>query len=194
MKVVRQLSDEKVLREKLVKREAELKRGCKDDEAELEILYSLEIGLKREANTLLDLHMTGVIDRDSLQERMAVVREKQAGIAKSKAEVTARLARSESGPGSEEAMKRLCAIARVGLPLATFEEKRMFLEGMDISLHLDGNKVTVTGLITDRTLTIADNANRERAQSQSEIALDVLRTSPARVIFLLFRDGLLATS
>jgi site-specific DNA recombinase len=153
--VVRQLSDEKVLSEKLVELEAGRRRGRKDDEAELEVLATLELGLKRESNKLLDLHMSDVIDKATLQERMATVREKQADIARSKAEVTARLAQWEQGPGSEEAIKRLCDLAKRGLPHLDFEEKRVFLEGMDVHLQLDGDKVTVTGLITDRTLTIA---------------------------------------
>jgi hypothetical protein len=53
-------------------------------------------------------------------------------------------------------MNRLCEILRPGLPHLTFAEERIFLEGMDIKLRLDGNKVTIAGLIIERTLIIAD--------------------------------------
>jgi site-specific DNA recombinase len=154
--VVLQLSDEKVLRRKLEEREAELQRGRKDDEAELEILINLELGLKREADTLLDLHMSDVIDRETLQERMSVIREKQANITRSKAEVTAHLIKCEQGPSSREAIAEMCALAREGLPNLSLEGQRRFLEGMDAHLKLDGKRLTITGLVTERTLTIAD--------------------------------------
>jgi site-specific DNA recombinase len=154
--VVRQLSDEKVLREKLEEREGELKRGRKDDEAELEILINLELGLKRKAEKDLDLYDSDIIDKETLRERMAVVREKQADLARSKAEVTARLVKWEQGPGGEERIAELVELAKIGFPNFTFADRRRFLEGMDVKLKLDGNKVTITGLITDRTLTIAD--------------------------------------
>jgi site-specific DNA recombinase len=153
--VVRQLSDEKVLRGKLEELEAQRRSGRKDDETELEVLINLELALKQDAAKLLDYAMSNIIDRATLEERMAIVREKQAGIARSKAEVTARLTQWEQGPGSEEAIQRLCELAKRGLPHCSFEERRAFLEGMDVKLTMDGDKVTVTGLITDSTLTIA---------------------------------------
>jgi site-specific DNA recombinase len=157
--VVLQLSDEKILRGKLEQREAELKRARKDDEAELEVLISLEAGLKREASRLLDLHMSDVIDRETMQERMAIVREKQAGIARSKGEISAKLAQSEQPPVNDEVINELCEIAREGLPFASFEDKRRFLEAMDVKLSLDGDEVTVTGLITERVLTISRSSD-----------------------------------
>jgi hypothetical protein len=109
---------------------------------------------------------------------MAVIREKQAGIARSKAEVSARLAQWDSGPGSEEAIQELREIARLGLPAATYEERRAFLEGMGVQLRADGNKVTITGLITERTLAIT---NLRTAAVDAERAL--LCNSPVRRSF-----------
>jgi site-specific DNA recombinase len=154
--VVAQLSDGDRLRKKLEEREAQRQNGRRGDEAELEALFTLEAGLKREADKLVDLHMGDVIDRQTLQERMAVVREKQDSLAKSKAEVTQRLAQREQGGDSDAAIKQLCEVAKAGLPHLDYEEKRAFLEGMDVLLHIDGDQVTITGLIIERTLSLAN--------------------------------------
>jgi site-specific DNA recombinase len=161
--VVRQLSDEKELRKILEERETELKRGRKDDEAELEILIGLEAGLKRQANKDLDLYDSDIIDKETLRERMTVIREKQEALARSKAEVTARLVKWEQSPASEERIAELVAIAKDGLPDCTFEEKRRFLEGMNVKILADGDQVTITGLITDRTLSLASKREQPAA-------------------------------
>jgi site-specific DNA recombinase len=159
--VVRQLGDEKELRKRLEEIEAERRRGRKDVETELEVLANLEIGLKREEQALLDEALGGLFSREIIQGRVSIVHEKQAGIARSKAEVTARMAQWEAGPVSDEALKELCEIARLGLPAATFAEKRAFLEGMNVKITVDGRQVTIDGLITRRTLTIADKRQAE---------------------------------
>jgi site-specific DNA recombinase len=154
--VVRQLSDEGEFRRRIEEIAEANRRGRRDAETELEVITNLELGLKTETDKLLDLHLSDIIDKATLQERMAVIREKQAALTRSKAEVSARLTQWDLGPSSEEAIKQFCEIIRNGMPNATFEEKRALLEGMDVTLHLDGNRVTIVGLITEATLTVAD--------------------------------------
>jgi site-specific DNA recombinase len=159
--VVEQLSDEDRLRQLLEDREVARRRGRMGDQAELEGLCTVEVNLKREADKLIDLHMGNVIDRQKLLERMAVVREKQDVIAKSKAEVTRRMTQRGHRGDNSEAITRLVQVARAGLPHLDFDERRAFLEVMDVKLHADGDQITITGLITDSTLSLASGKHEQ---------------------------------
>jgi hypothetical protein len=152
--VVAQLSDETRLRAMLEEREAARRSSRKDDEVELETLCSLEAGLKTETAKLLDYALSDVIDRATLQERMAVVRQKQDAITTAKNEVVRRLTEQQNTTGNAAAINKLCELAREGLPHLDFGEKRAFLEAMDVKITVDGDRLTVTGLVTERTLSM----------------------------------------
>ncbi len=152
--VVRQVSDQKLLADTLAERAAQKDSALRKDELELEALYTREAALAREADKVLDLHLRDIIDVATLQTHMASIRQQQSGLAPAKAEIQARMASRELSGGSLEAIQRLTEAALAGLADCTFEERREFLDAMGVMVYLDGANATITGLITDRTLSL----------------------------------------
>jgi site-specific DNA recombinase len=152
--VIRQFSDKerimKVLREHLATKEEEQAK----DEGELAVLYDIELTAKRDSAKLLDFAMADLIDRETLQERMGIIRKKLESISADKAEIVKRMEARESSQGSVEDIEALCARIQEGLPLVSYEDKRAFLDAARVRVSAAGDLITITGRITTAVLNI----------------------------------------
>ena len=153
--VARQLSDPSLIIETLHGRSSSMEREQQRSKEELEALDAAGRVMKREVDKLLDLHMSDVIDLATLQERMVEVKKKQAALAETRANLTKRIEQHELITGNIEAVQQLCARVQKGVPYFTEEDKREFMEALDLQISIRGRTVNISGLITDATLTLA---------------------------------------
>jgi site-specific DNA recombinase len=152
--ITRQLSDPALIQNMLQERLAARGEEQAKDEGELGVLYDMEQALKRDAGKLLDLHMADLVDRDTLRERMEIIKKKQEAVQTGKVEIVQRMKARDNSQGSIEDIEALCRRVQKGLPNLDFDDKRAFLEAAQVQIAAMGNQISITGLITDAILSV----------------------------------------
>lgn len=153
--VVRQICDTNILRKSLANRHKTLAAERLKDEAELQVLATVERGIEADKNKFLDLYQSDIIDRETLHERMQALRHRQEAVNASQALLRARMAQENHADDWRLAFVQSLSLAQIkALPLLGFEEKRAFLLALDVRVDMDGHEVTISGLIEKVTLTL----------------------------------------
>lgn len=177
--VVRQFSDETILRSHLEQSIPDTDRA-RDDKA-MEALQAAKQAVKKERDKLIDLYLSEGIDRASYDERLAMVKKKADALLSSEAEILERQDQRKKAQASIETIEQLVQLARDGLPKFDYEDRRAFLEAINLRCVMDDMKVRMEGLITDRTLDLAEKqAEQGITLDQTIISVSSLLTSAAR--------------
>lgn len=162
-------SDPKTIIDTLATRDQARQQERLRDDAQLEVLQDGLQALKRERDKLLDLHLADLVDRETLQERLAVLNKKQEIVEAGKAELLERMKDRDLTIANKQAIERLCNMAREGLELLTFQDKREFLEALEIRGLVEDGRIVLSGLIKDTVLTFAHSSGNSGKA-------DILRT------------------
>jgi site-specific DNA recombinase len=126
------------------------------DDAELTALYALEEQATRELHKLLDLHMADLIDRDTLEERMSLVRRRQQAIEKAKFEAIQRIEQHDHITRSVEVARALREqLLGRGSSDFTIEEKRTLLAMLQVKIQVTDEEVLITSLLGTKALTLS---------------------------------------
>jgi site-specific DNA recombinase len=127
------------------------------DDAELQTWYDAEQKTKREEDEFLDLYVSGLIDREKLQTRLSLIKQRREAIARTKSEVLQRIEQYSKSQADADIVEELCRDAQVGLPFLASEDKRAFLSVLQVKIQGNGEKFYMTGLIGDAVLTFMHN-------------------------------------
>lgn len=129
-------------------------------DTELEALIKAEQDIKRERNRLLDLHLAEppLIDLQTFKERAEILDKKQRSITEALQEARERVDKRMRLEATREAVAAQCdqvAQVRKGLKRFSFEEKRMFLEGLELRGRVDGHRLLMTGIFGEIPVDLA---------------------------------------
>jgi hypothetical protein len=157
-KVIARLRDRRYMTNILKESELSWDQDRRRDDAELTGYHKQEEALRRESDRWMEAYSNESIDADQLKERLASVKARQQSITSLKAEVLARIEGRESARASMQSIERIVAFAERGMGvLLPFEEKRAFLEAMDLRLAVDGDEIEdVSGVLSKRLLGVID--------------------------------------
>jgi site-specific DNA recombinase len=157
-KVLARLRDRRYMTNILKESEQTWDTDRRRDDAELAGYFKREEELRRESDRWLDAYSRESIDADVLRARMASVKERQQSIADLKADVAVRIRSRETARASAHSLERIVAFAERGMELPMpFEERRAFLEAMDLRLEVDGNEIEdVSGVLSRKLLSVMD--------------------------------------
>lgn len=149
--VVRQICHPTLLVDAIKKNAASHNRLMEKDYANIHILTETEKATKSAINELLDLYQSDIIDKDTLKERMATLRQRLESISSAKAQAEARLSETSYNEPLK-ALQSLTTQEKEALAQLSFDDKRAFLLRFNIQVSLKHTEVTITGLIEPATL------------------------------------------
>jgi site-specific DNA recombinase len=151
------MSDEEQIAEALQKHEYNRETERARLDAELSAQIASEQAVKTEEDRFLDAFAKGAIDVDQLQARMSGIRKQKDALARMRGEIEERAQQADATQGQHTLILRHVALAKRGLPILGFEERRAFLEAISFKGVVDGetDSLYVTGYIRDFRISIS---------------------------------------
>lgn len=175
--IVRHLSDESLLVKGLEGSGENHAQEQRRLDGDLSRLLDTEQGLQRETDKLLDLHMADVIDRETLQQRMAAIKKRVEAARRTRHELEVQQQQNAQSSTDVEGLQELCERVRRGLAFLTPEEKRQFLETLNLRITSNGAFIRISGIFSSAPLAITDkyapDPTGSISQGENEATQDV---------------------
>jgi len=102
---------------------------------------------KVEADRMLDAYKIGAIDLPTLKQKMDEIKKEEAGLTEENLRLEKELNKAEAQELNEEKLYQFCQSLPTTLANLSFEDKRQILREVIDKIVLDGNEVTIYGII-----------------------------------------------
>jgi hypothetical protein len=111
---------------------------------------------------LIDLYTDGGLDREDYDRKMAYIKQECQSIEAAIAEIQDRAAKQEAALANIHKVEDLCSRIQESLPFDTYEDKREFLDALNVRIRLDGDRIAVEGLLTESAIEFSLGGTREK--------------------------------
>ena len=135
------------------------------DETELLDIQNAIAKIKAQENRLLDAYGQDAIDIQQLKERMASHRQEREALDKTRAETEERIARRGTITLDSQSLEQWCEVAQRGLKRFTFQDKREFMEALELEITVFDRYVMLRGIIGELPIPLDDRKDVNAARA-----------------------------
>lgn len=154
--IMEKVSDPETIRIHMQDQQQDNQQEGRRDDTDIQALQARSAACKLEKEKLLDVYLSDGINRALFDSRMRLIAQREKSIEEAKSELQKRVEGRERARASMQALEHFVSQVQLGIPHLEFEDKRRFLEDIDLKLVVHEDRIVMSGLLTNKLVTTTD--------------------------------------